>query len=266
MEYLLCPRCSTQIPAQSRFCNSCGLPLTGHAVAQSVMQRPRQPHASVSPRKKSIGLGVTAGIALLSVLGVCGLCGLAGSLTGPPANRKPVVEDVNRPISSTPSNALPANATPAKPPSFAELKSKGDKLLKQEKGDFDTRGFDEVSEALDQIPKDSKDYAEAQTLKKKLGQKGATILAEKLVLGPKPINSAWDGSVREADHYLREVLNDYHNSEYLGWTQVALVYQKKEPYWVTTGRIRAKNAFGAYIVKDVTFYIRGGQVIKTKGL
>ena len=65
-----------------------------------------------------------------------------------------------------------------------------------------------------------------------------------------------------AEQYLKLALKDYASSEYLGWTPVSKTYVGKEPYWTTTVRIRAKNSFGAYVVNEITFYIRGGQVVK----
>ncbi len=137
---------------------------------------------------------------------------------------------------------------------------------KEEHTTADLKDFDAVMAPLREIPKEAKEYKDSQALLKKLIDKSSVIGAEIVVLGEKPENSAWDGSVRPAEKYLKEVLNDYSSSEYLDWTKVAKVYEGKEPYWHTTVRLRAKNAFGAFIVKDIAFWIRRGQVVKVKGL
>jgi hypothetical protein len=91
------------------------------------------------------------------------------------------------------------------------------------------------------------------------------LAAERLLLGDKP-QSGYNGKVSEVDQYLSKTLNDYDDSEYVEWTPVKKIEIKGEPYWAVGLKLRAKNAFGAKILKDVVFLIRQGQVVKTMGL
>lgn len=92
--------------------------------------------------------------------------------------------------SNTNDSPPPATSTPTTTPlSFAELKSKGEEALKFEREEYeksDLQRFDEVLIPLKEIPKDSKDYKQAQALIKKLTEKSAKMGAEIIVLGPKP--------------------------------------------------------------------------------
>lgn len=110
---------------------------------------------------------------------------------------------------------------------------------------------------LKSIPKTAKEYREGEKLITDLGR----IVLEREVLGQRPISGK-----AEVSEYLSQVINDYGSSEFVQWSEVEKVYLKKEPYWSVKLRIRAKNAFGAYTVKDAVFYIRQGQVVKAQGL
>jgi hypothetical protein len=124
---------------------------------------------------------------------------------------------------------------------------------------------DELKEALallKAIPKGTGEYRDCS----KLLDQAARIILEREVVGTMPISSPFDGSVSCVKTYLSQTLNDYGSSEFVAWSPVGKVRVGKEPYWAVSLRIRAKNAFGAYIVKDATFYIRQGQVVKTRGL
>lgn len=255
-QFFQCPRCRANNIVGSRFCSNCALPFS-----QSAPSTPSNLNAP--PKKKSslIGLWIALGI-----IGLCGLCGLIGAIRN--INKKEISSSstVN---TQTNSNVNVVLATPAPPPTFAELKSKSQPLLNMGNGEHskeDLKAFDDVMKPLREISKEAKEYKEAQILLKQLINKSSVIGAEILVLGEKPENSPWDGSVRPAEKYLKEVLNDYDSSEYLGWSQVSKIYIGKEPYWGTKVKLRAKNAFGAFIVKEIVFLIRNGQVVKAEGL
>jgi len=205
---------------------------------------------------------------VFGVIGLCAFCGSIGKL-GKQNSGETNTSSTGSARSNGNANANIAQSSPTPPPTFAQLKDDATRLLAINQSTYDfvkLDEFDAVMQPLKDIPKDSKDYKEAQSLHKKLIDRVSVIAAERIVLGNKPENSAWDGSVRPAENYLKEVLNDYSSSEYLGWTKVEKIYQGKEPYWQTSVRLRAKNAFGAYIVRDVTFWIRNNQVVKVKGL
>jgi hypothetical protein len=80
--------------------------------------------------------------------------------------------------------------------------------------------------------------------------------------GPLPLLSPWDGEVYCVDEYLKQVLNDYESAEYLQWTFPEKVVIKKAPYWQVRLKLRAKNAFGAKIIKVYTFLIQNNVVVK----
>lgn len=243
-QFFKCPRCQMPNVAGSQFCNKCGASFQ----AQKTQNNNRLP---------AWAIGV---IALFSVIAICGMCGVIGKLSDQKKNN---IEQV--------ANTQPANvaATPAPTPApltFAELKAKAQPLLKfPDRAEYtveELKPFDEVMKGLREIPKEAKEYKEAQKLFDQLNKKLSVFLAEILVLGPKPTNSAYDGNVAPAQEYLKQALNDYDSSEYLGWTNVQKTYIGSEPYWTTSARIRAKNAFGAFVVNEFTFYIRNNQVVK----
>ncbi len=120
---------------------------------------------------------------------------------------------------------------------------------------------------LKQIPKGAPEYKDAQALIKQ----GETLYKEQLkaeqdatLIGPKP--EVIGDTVWCVDRYLKRNLNDYDSAEYLSWSQPAKVEYKGQPYWAVKLRLRAKNAFGGKIIKDVVFFIRNNQVVDQSGL
>lgn len=85
-------------------------------------------------------------------------------------------------------------------------------------------------------------------------------------MGPKPKNSEWDGRVDAVVKYLRRNLNDYDSSEFVEWSPVTKLKVKGEPFWVVRLKLRAKNAFGGYILKDTFYFIRQNEVVAAEGL
>jgi hypothetical protein len=65
---------------------------------------------------------------------------------------------------------------------------------------------------------------------------------------------------------LRYVLNDYDSSEYVDYSPAIKVTVKGEPFWVSVLKLRAKNPYGGYILKDVRMYIRNKKVVLAEGL
>lgn len=254
-QFFQCPRCQAANAVGSRFCSGCGL-----AFAQ-----PQQPfnQPNVQPKKKN---GLMALWIVLGCVGLCALCGGLGAILDKNKKTETAVSNSTQLTGATNQTNTIIQATPTPPPTFAELKAKAQPMLAESYEPQDLNGFDQVIKPLREIPKESKDYKDAQKLLDQVIKKVSVIAAEKIVLGPKPENSAYDGSVRPAENYLKQTLNDYSSSEYLSWTTVTKVYIGKEPYWGTKVKLRAKNAFGAFIVKDVIFLIRNNQVVKAEGL
>ena len=79
-------------------------------------------------------------------------------------------------------------------------------------------------------------------------------------LGPKPRNSAWDGSVRCVKEYLEQTLDDPSSIEFVSWSGVYIENINGMKSWAVRVRYRAKNAFGAYVLKDELALIRDDQV------
>ena len=272
-----CPTCFAQNPDGARFCSECAKPFT---VVQAVGRRPS------AAKKYPWWVFAFAGFGAVCVL-CCGSLLIIGqgnrtklrTVATPTPARTPAPMTVLVESSPTPSPAPmtvleessptpPITTTPTPTPHslLAELKAQAAPLLKLNKDETDAqmKRFDQVMSDVAAVPKDSPDYAAAQALQKQLSAKVAPVLAERLLLGEKPANSAWDGRVDIADAYLKLTLNDYDSAEYLGWTPVARTTYKKAPCWMTTVRLRAKNAFGAFIVRNMTFYIQQGRVVDVK--
>jgi hypothetical protein len=150
---------------------------------------------------------------------------------------------------------------PASKPSLTDA----EKLRKAKiiiESNADNQEIDNAVNLIKTIPKNAKQYSEGQ----KLYNKAVYTITERAVIGAKPVNNGFDGGVSAVKSYLSATLNDYDSSEFLEWSDVTKVYVRKEPFWAVRLKLRAKNAFGAYIVKDVVFYIRQNQVVSSRGL
>jgi hypothetical protein len=75
--------------------------------------------------------------------------------------------------------------------------------------------------------------------------------------GTKPTNSAWDGSIRCVESYLKQSLNDPDSYQHVSTTVPVAV----GPYWVVDSVFRAKNGFGALTVHQARFKIQQDQVV-----
>lgn len=76
-----------------------------------------------------------------------------------------------------------------------------------------------------------------------------------------------DGRVPTVVRYLEDHLNDPYSMKLLKWSRVRKVYlANRQPYWYVTLRLRAKNGFGAYILKEAGFYLRHNKVVFTHNL
>ena len=215
--------------------------------------------SGLTAKQWGVILGVGAVIFVLAVI--------AGVLEDKRKSSNGAAVNVNaRANAASTSTASPA-ATPK--PTFDELQERANHLLVLEKEEYasdDLKPFDQVRDALNEIPKTAKEYKAAQVLRERLLKKSARIGAEVLVLGPKPTNSPWDGRVDPVVEYLKANLNDYDSSEFVEWSPVTKMELKGEPYWTVRLKLRAKNAFGAYILRDTFYFIRQNRVVRTVGL
>lgn len=159
--------------------------------------------------------------------------------------------------------------TPTPTLTFAELTNRSEGFLKKPKEQYEelnVTDIERVMVGLKEIDAKSKDRKKAEALHKKLNALVVTIATERMVLGEKPKNSEWDGSVLVVKEFLQNNLNDYSSSEFVEWSTVTKTYVGKEPYWAVRLKLRAKNAFGAMILRDTYYFMRKNTVVFSKGL
>lgn len=94
---------------------------------------------------------------------------------------------------------------------------------------------------------------------------GSDATDDSAVAGPKPRQFA-DGRVPAVIRYLEENLNDPYTMKLIRWSKIRIVYLHDERYWYVEVRMRVKNAFGAYILKEAGFYLRHDKVVRTADL
>jgi LysM repeat protein len=81
-----------------------------------------------------------------------------------------------------------------------------------------------------------------------------------ILRGPKPAQLP-NGTVPLVLKWFQESLHDPYSARYVSWSKLEKYYWASAPCWVVSVRIRAKNAFGAYVLSDNTFYIRQNRII-----
>lgn len=183
------------------------------------------------------------------------------------------MEIANPPKKETPSAVISPSPIPSPTPAAPSPAEQLAKAKEIANGASSANDVDAVIAMLQSIPADTSERKEAQQLLKQMQEKSEKIKsedakarAEEAILGPKPEGSAWNGTVAPVDRYLKRTLNDYDSSEYVEWSQVIKSEWKGKPAWAVKLKLRAKNAFGAKIIKDVIFFIRQNEVIEAVGL
>ena len=69
--------------------------------------------------------------------------------------------------------------------------------------------------------------------------------------GPRPERSAWDDIYQGVERYFNEIAN---NPDSVAFAECAGVIRTGPPTcWVTACNVRAKNGFGAKMLKTITF-------------
>ena len=100
-----------------------------------------------------------------------------------------------------------------------------------------------------------------------LQQETQAILEEQYPgIGKKPEQNSMEGLVPAVDQYLRNNLNDYESAEFLEWSRITPTKLEGRSVWGVRLRLRAMNAFGGKILKDVDFYILNDRVVSVSGL
>jgi hypothetical protein len=237
-----CPQCKIVNAPDARFCKNCG--------AAFALLPVKTNNNSIKP--------------LFWLLGLLGLALFIGGvgIINESSNDKAQV--------ASQANFAPQTIQTATPlPTLAELKSETDRLLKLNIDDYDfadLKPFDKQLDLLRAVPKESKDYAQAQAMFKKLIKKTAPVAAANALLGAKPESSTYDGRVEPVVRYLKATMNDYEDSEWIEWSPVFKLKRQGELFWAVRLKLRGKNAFGAKILKNMLFYIRNNEVVATQDL
>jgi len=148
-------------------------------------------------------------------------------------------------------------------PSFQKLKNESEAILKLKENQINIPEADKIIENLRLISKTDRNYKEAQNLLRRLETKTRRKRVEYDAIGLEPNRILMK---LRFNIYLRARLNDYYSSEYLHYTDAKKVYVRKQLYWRSVLKLKTKNSFGVYIVKDVKFYFRHSQIVLVEGL
>lgn len=105
---------------------------------------------------------------------------------------------------------------------------------------------------------DEKRRKEAAAAEERQRKEDALAALKAAIRGPKPTNSAWDGSVHAVERHLKQALHDPGSYDHVRTSPVT----GEGDYWVVVSSFRGKNAFGALIITTKKFYIQGGEVVK----
>lgn len=119
---------------------------------------------------------------------------------------------------------------------------------------------DKVKDTRKKIAAVDKQFAAALAVAKQ-----TRPVAESTATGQAPSQFA-NGQVPAVTRYLQDHLNDPYSMKLLKWSKVQKVTKYGASYWYVSLRMRAKNGFGAYILKDTGFYIRHNKVVFTENL
>lgn len=76
--------------------------------------------------------------------------------------------------------------------------------------------------------------------------------------GKKPTQSTWDGSVRVVEAYVKANLKDPDSYKHVG-----TVITADGPTWKVETSYRASNSFGAKVLESQTFWLQGGEIVRT---
>lgn len=234
-----CPACGQQNQPQFQFCFKCGNanPVSSIAAPQ---EKPESPPPLPEKKKRNWWL-----------IGFCCLIGYV-IFIGFLARTRPASPSQNSNKSNLASASPSPTTTPKLPP--GELLTTSKRMIA---ASYTKESYNQAIKYLSEIPKDAKEHAEASRL---IDKATKTYLVEELA-GPPPQTSPWDRKVYCVDRYLKQVLNDYGSAEYMQWGGLERAKVKGVAYWRVRLKLRAKNGFGAKIIKVYTFMIQNDQVV-----
>lgn len=115
---------------------------------------------------------------------------------------------------------------------------------------------------LPKTPKDEQGFTE-QVFVPQNDELSRSLPSDEAILGKKPAQNK-DGAVPLILNYFDENANDPYSMRFVKWSNVEKVYLGNEPHWKVTVKLRAKNAFNAYILSEMDFYIQHNKVVRTK--
>lgn len=174
------------------------------------------------------------------------------------------VKDVQREERLAP--AIKVTPSPTPTPTFDELEAQVDSyraIALDKYVETDPHSITPTIEELRKIPTGAKNHKEAQRLIQLASETKSQIEQVHQIRDSMPKVLA-DGSLMEVRDYLRSTMNDYDSSEFMGWTPLTILFRDGRPYWVIRLKMRAKNAFGAYVIDDSIYFIRNGTVERTE--
>lgn len=171
------------------------------------------------------------------------------------------------PVATQPRPGISPSPTPT--PTIKDLRSTIDEFEKVSFKEYETvdmNSLNEIISRLENVPASAREYKESKSLLNRAVAKRSKVRRYLAELNVKP--KVWaDGSLEEVRDYLRYNLNDYNSSEFIGWSALELVVlDNDEPFWKIRLRLRAKNAFGGYIVRDTTYYLQNKIIVRSEGL
>jgi hypothetical protein len=129
----------------------------------------------------------------------------------------------------------PVKLTPAQRKAAAEREAKRKQMAEEREA---KRKEDRAKRKADKEEKERQATAAAEEV-------------ERAYCGPEPERSAWDGTYDGVERYFKEIANDPDSVDFSGCTGMTL--RGPPACWVTVCNVRAKNAFGAKILKQVIF-------------
>jgi len=238
---VICPQCKQRYAPGPTLCWTCRVPLEGEGTS-----------------KLATGL-IIGGAALAFVFVIVAMGVSVISDRKDPSTAAQIKQTESIAANNT------APPTPKPTPDYSLSKRDAQELLSRKPDDYGStsvKDFDVAINDLNTVGKGAANYKEAQKFIVQLEKKRSDIED----LGEAPESSKWDGSVQPVKEYLRRNLNDYDSSEFVEWSPVRLSVVKNIPYWTVRLRLRAKNAFGGYILRDTYYFVRGGQVVNAEGL
>ena len=85
------------------------------------------------------------------------------------------------------------------------------------------------------------------------------------LLGNKPVQMI-NGRVKAVMDYINEYFNDPYSVRFVRWSKVEQGIYQGTSYWSVQVKLRAKNAFNAYILSETIYYIKNNKVVGTRKL